>query len=571
VKRYWPYLVGLAFAVAFACLTSGHYLFGEDSAHYVGLAQRLARGLPYQTAGRPELVYPPGFPALLAPAALLFHGRLAGIFRWYGFLAGLNFVVVWRLFRAYHVPCAAAIAAATMCCAGYLDVALRNPLSEPAFLAWSLLFLLWVDRQRDATSLPLGSAVLGAALLVLTVLTRTVGAAALAAPACVVAARCYRTRSVDRVSRRLALVGLVGFASLAVWMAWTAARRRPLYPGEYWTSYFAQMRLINPRSPLLGSVGVAGILARFGHNIVAHSGHLAELLTQVNAVQWIPFSPLILLPALLVAVGWWWHLSHGSIALASYAAAYALIILSWPFDQGTRFVLPVLPLAIVLAWDGARLGVSLLRRRPPRRAWLAICAVMAVVSLLGVHAGSHSLQARAAVVGWLVLAALGWAAHRPVVESLARRWKALAVGAAVAAYAAAGLAGELPLIRHNLAGTPLLTPYEVAVDSAAQWISRSTSDSASIMTGSGDRLAFVTGRPTIPLPVTYDTSVMASVVRRFHPEYVVVFDQDDGYFQPTEPQRFGALAQLFAERPDSVYRAPGVGIFRLPPLEAGGR
>lgn len=64
---------------------------------------------------------------------------------------------------------------------------------------------------------------------------------------------------------------------------------------------------------------------------------------------------------------------------------YAGILLFWPFDEGTRFILPVVPFLLLLVWRRSAWAIGALAARPT--AWLGVAAVamtfVAVIVLRG--------------------------------------------------------------------------------------------------------------------------------------------------------------------------------------------
>ena len=256
--------ITLALALVFACITAPYYLFGADQARYVALGRSLARGDGYRYFGQPELSFPPGFPLLLAPVALLLGDSFATMARWAAMIGALVFPAAYAFARTRTA--ALPIALLTISSAGFLDLIIGNPRSEPIYMVCSLGLLAWAHQsssraERSGPSAAFVAA--GTALLLMSVATRSIGIAAVGAVAMVLLERMVRP---DRGSRRLPaelLIPLVaGVVFLVLWFAWTrVAPNVEAEPGNGGT-YLRNMLLMDPHRPELGGVSPIAFLSR---------------------------------------------------------------------------------------------------------------------------------------------------------------------------------------------------------------------------------------------------------------------------------------------------------------------
>jgi hypothetical protein len=161
----------------------------------------------------------------------------------------------------------------------------------------------------------------------------------------------------------------------------------------------------------------------------------------------------------------------------------------------------------------------------------------------------------------LAAATFGW---RPLVR-LARSWspgRFRAAGIfALLLLSSAAIIQAVPLLVSRARGTPPTEPVAGSLWMAARWIEANTPPDAVIQTTYDSRLHFATGRKTVPLPLTESPGPFVEIAQRYHPGYVFVLNADDGYFVPSDNERFQLLSRLFPSRLHLAYRFSGGSIY----------
>lgn len=336
-----------------------------DAVSYLSIARHLAHG-ELQRCDSPHVVMAPGYPLLVAPAFLISDRPFLIIAVVHFVLAMLLMAAVYLWFRRWGCPAAAPLAALVLSSACFCQH-YRNTISELAFttaLMWAAYALERLIRAATWRQ----TALWGAAALCLSVLaasTRLVGVFLLVGFAATLLV-CTIRRQIPwgRAAGLMALIGVpVGAAvlSLVVWDHAMAARA-----GEGAKSY-AQHMAAEGMTPV--EQVVEGTRLR-----ISECGRLllpGMYKAYARPGQWLnPVIPLYIALAGGLAWAWWKRIRDGGDLLLFMLPAYLGLYVIWPFDQGGRYLLPVLPILAFCLW-------GLLERLPQRRFVVLLALVMA--------------------------------------------------------------------------------------------------------------------------------------------------------------------------------------------------
>ncbi|HEX6039583.1 hypothetical protein [Longimicrobium sp.] len=268
--------------------------------------------------------------------------------------------------------------------AGVVDVA-RWELSDPPFWAFTMLALWGFARliDRDPHRPPSDASTAGPAdaagppASASTGWKGWIGPVALASGATLLA---HGTRS----------AGLPLVVAGAAWLAW---RRRWAWLGVFaafilpfalfwWArgkaaggpGYAGYLWYVDPYRPVLGTVGIGGLLSRIAANTVEYTReHLPYLLTGVRSGS--PATLLGIAVVLLGLAGWGMRMRRPGVA-ELWLPLYVGLVLVWPGEwAGERFLLPALPMLLLCAAEPLRR----LARWTGRPAWVGAAVVAALV------------------------------------------------------------------------------------------------------------------------------------------------------------------------------------------------
>ncbi len=305
-----------------------------DSFGYLGVARSLA-----ETGGFPDcaLMLPPGLSMLMAP--MMWAGDSP--FLWLrlllvaGWVAGaiLTFAY-YRLELEWRWALAAALIVAT--CPAFLTQS-ASLLSELVFVPFVMASLIVMRSWCDGERLRKSRVLLGGGLVMSAILVRTMGVALI--PVAIVVLLTRRSLS---WKRRAAMCGLFLLMPVLVQAGWSL--RNAGY--ERGAGYRRQLTSPRPGEPVN-----AGPITLQWHRLTHHGPErLGTILEAVvpNRLAWRLFQPPLFRPAR-------WLIGGGLLVLCairlvrrrSVADGFALVLFGilaiWPWNEGPRFVLPMVP------------------------------------------------------------------------------------------------------------------------------------------------------------------------------------------------------------------------------------
>ncbi len=543
----------LVLACAYVLGVARNQVLTGDPTYYIGLAQSLLGGHGYTIAGVPHTAYPPGLPLLLllplslpGPSVLVAQLLVASF-------APLSLLAVLAWLRKHTPAASLPISALTVGSFAFFSLATLGVNSELPYLAVTATALVLAARHQDQPGWCVAAVV---ALAVLAVMLRTIG---VALPLAFLAAWIHRRmRRVARNSTDTLLLagGTAGLIAIAAWFAWGAVHP----PSE--ENYLRLLLLEDPHVPDLGAVSPWEVISRMPRALLMQVAHLGELLTGLSWILPSWFSPLVVVPALAMVVGLWRELQRENPVVGWYLLGYGGILLIWPFDEGVRFLLPVLPMALAVGWNGA---VHTIRSSGTPSTWRlagAACllpAAMAAAGAGGFPAGSRQGAAIVAVwvLGAVCCVVLSWDAVRRLVS----RRVPLLVVLYLLVNVALNARRIVPTALANLRGVDGST--HAALRPALEWLNRNTEPDDVVMAAPpfNSAVRFYTSRRTATLPSTADTARLRLALSSTAPHYLLIVDASQSpYYLPTEQERLSLLRTL-ADPPQlaEVYRQ-GVGV-----------
>jgi hypothetical protein len=384
--------------IVIAVLSPAPHL-GGDNAIYVSLAHALLTTGSYvesfDPAGLPHAKYPPVFPALLAlwialgARSWLALKSIAAI----STVAATALTYLWAERRLSHFG---AFAVAMLFGSSAAVVYYSHwELSDPTFVAWTMLALWALDREGDVA--PKWLAV-GLFATNLAYFTRAAGLP-LALAVGIWLARRRQWYALGTAA------SIVGIPALAWWAREQGAAGA--YTNELWW--------VDPYDPSRGTIGLRDLVVRAAANL---SGYvLTHLPRGVGGGDGAWTSALGVLLTLAALYGFWLSLRRGPGLAELFFPLYAGLIVLWPVVwSGDRFALPLYPLLFV--YGAVALGQ--LRMRLPDAAANGVSGVV-LLALFGPAAVSWSREARDASACSEIAASHGpWACYGPRVNAFVR-------------------------------------------------------------------------------------------------------------------------------------------------------
>ena len=309
----------------------------DDAFQYMSHARNIALQRPYAdtgyifTARTAEIGpqrYPPGLPLLLAPIYLGFGFDSLKPYMVAGLLTTAAMLVVLGAWCRNGRPAVSSPAiVAILLVSPEFTRASELIIAEPLYLLFAMLGLYVVDRDdMRGGDTAMGSAVLAGLLIGLASITRTLGVALVLAILLQTAVRLGRgwQRAAVSVATSLVLSALGGLL--------TGGSAATDYSSGFWNYDWS--------TPF--------------RNVRLYAGDLAlEFLVPIPGATGLgKIALLVFLGLIGIGVMKIWRERNGPTVWECFVAWYLAIVLVWPFYQGIRFMLPILPWAVRTAWIG---------------------------------------------------------------------------------------------------------------------------------------------------------------------------------------------------------------------------
>lgn len=568
--------------------------FWFDDVFYADAGRSLIEHGFYGINGHPETNQPPGLPALLGLLSFLGIAGHAALIRAMAACEALGLVFAYEVLRR-EVPRAVAgsicllLASSTV----FFFFATRSIFPSLPYLLTTMAAIL-VARNFENSTRPAWKYFWGFVLTVLisvSLMFATAAMAFLGAIAMSVAMLYVRDRKLAMT--RLKMYTPIFLISLVVLGSWMIRKSGPTewpLPG-YPHSYFSQLALKSGNEPDLGMATLADIPVRILKNAADDSIQLSEALYRrwVN-VAWM--SLLVTGPIILILLGWGssvWRWRGGLIEW--YFLGYQFIYLLWPWKMEARFFLPVMPLACLYLWRGAK-ALVLLAQEQPRLlgvSWYPVAVILAVSSWFWMHGswiGSHlihvGLQDETSFTVWIASAVLAvrmlWS-ETSWKEAAARFNSRLSAAIphlgtsglgllqflgilAVSLLAIKGLTSQVSLARANADPASVVnspTPDVIA----AQWIKANTDSAAVIMARHVPIVYHYTGRRIVWFPPSVNVSMLMQGIRSMKIDYIVVVNRPYNYYFPPDGISIAALIAAYPNALELVQQTPEFRVFRV--------
>lgn len=583
-----------------------HYLHTPDFMNdvtYPDLARSILNHGSYTIRSLPETTFPPGFPLILATVGLIFGLTPVALFSVIAVSATLGLFATYELLLRVE---GRGVAAATCLFLASSPVFFSFGTSViypeiPYFLMsmLALLLVLKIDRAKRRRSL-IGGLILLSFTLVLAVLIRSVGVALLAGLAAWIAMSLLIVPDIGRRRlRRFVLPLVIGLTAQLCWCIWAHRHQNfewqlPGYP----QSYISQLQVKNGHHPELGEAHLADLPSRIGRNAVMRAAGFSHLLTRRNVSKFWS-SPAIFGVLVLVVIGVGCSVWAGTGQFHDwYFLSYEFIFMLWPWDYRDRFLIPVLPLACLYLWRGAKAVRNYAIRQPKAAGVILIfvgsfLCISSAVFALGIaafpvdpaHVRGDHLQTIAASLFWGILSAIGFWMFKSnsvkhlqdgdgTLASLSRivysRTPSVLRLVAIVVIAAVVLSGTLQVVaigRHNR--VPDITNQSIyPMMKAAEWIREHESSDRVIMAGEPEIIFHFSQHRTVWFPPISDPKVLMDGIRRHHIGAVLVVHQAKSYWLPAEDECFRSLQQAYPDKFQLIHRDLDTWIYQVSALDA---
>ena len=354
VSEKWILLTVIFWVIALTDMPRDFYDLGGDSAQYIILAESLAQGKGFRALNYPSepfsAYYPPVFPLFLAPI-IYFWGRNFYLMRVLTALLGyVSLFFIYQLFKKYTDKKTAFM----LICFFALNWAFilystRYILSDIPYLCFSSLALFWSGRYVEKPSLFNREGFWLIAGLVLSYLTRYIGLTLFLG---IIIFFLSVKKDALRIKRTIFTAGGF-FLIVTVWSGLTH-----LYPAPG-PSHSGQLFLINPYAPDKGSLLINPLRylpLRFTEGVNYYSALLTDAFCPFLPKKYAflkDFLGVMIMVSLLWGL-WLKFRENRNCVFHYYFLFYFFLIIFWPFKEGTRLLLPILPFFLFYFLNGLK-------------------------------------------------------------------------------------------------------------------------------------------------------------------------------------------------------------------------
>jgi hypothetical protein len=536
-----------------------------------------------------DVLYPPGFPALLALLTQVVGVSHQALQRAMPVFLALALVVCYQLLKREQGRGVAAASCLLIASSpGVFALATQWVYSDLPYFFTSMAALWGASRlaQHDGRRSQVLIGVLCTTMIAASVLIRTAGLSLIAGLTAWLIVGAMRTDRAERQRRLKVFVPIVIVSTVlaAGWLAWASTQEITEWPmlEGHPRSYFSQLKVKSGVQPELGTASVGDLMARIPANLGSRAAGLAEIVSHRSWVDPAWFSPLAFGTMTLVALGLIVSLRGGGGPLEWACLAHEAMYLLWPWPFEMRFLLPMVPLGCLYLWRGGELVASGVVHAPRRAAWGLLSAGGVAASGAAyarwISRPPHSGTPFALWMVYLVLAALLTSALGPRLVAWVERQSTLprtlwprglgrhgllqvAAAVALVALMVVGLAEQLHIGRWNQQFDLRQHPAYVRLE-AARWIAAHAPQGTVVMARQMDVIHHHSQRKVVWLAPISDPQVLMDGIHKLNVSYVIVA-RTWSYYRPSETECMDGLLQRYATAFRTAYEEPDFTIYEV--------
>jgi len=565
------FLSGIFFfllGVLFLTNAEPYFPCNNDLSHYIGAAKSFLAADGYTFNGRSETLYPPGLSLSIAAIIYAFGDKYIYFSRYVAVCSILCLLFTFLYYKLRHLQNRIIYCIIIACSPVYFKYSTELG-SDIPFMMSSMGFIFFAElinnRKRDLQRkylLPLAGM-----FLLFAVASRSIGMALVAAIGATIIHSLYnhrKTSSFRDIDFSFIVFFVMGLSFYVLWSYWSHVNTTPLYDNEFRESYFRQFWLLDPHQPDMGNETPFFVFVRMLNNIPIQIAHLVEYLTNIDWIEPFWLSPLTIFSVVIIGTGLAIELRRPYPLAGWYTIFYAVIILGWPYNENKRFILADMPIIIILLVQGAR---QLVRFCQTDFASIKKYVLyLSVFSLTGsliqlLMANTYSKQEIIFMILWcIVILTFLFPCRALYVFFLSPRTRSFALPC----YMILFIIHSNFLVVTNI-NDRVSQQMDYPLENISLWLQNNTSPATTIISQSSAPIHYLTGRKTVPLPITGNRNILSSAINNFQPEYLVIDKTKyvQAYYRPTEEERFRILEVLFPGRFRKVYEYKDIAIYHV--------
>lgn len=558
--------------------------YGSDTSTYCELARSIRWDHKYSFNFEPHTMYPPGFPLLLAGIMSLVAESFHALMKFsvlISFIALVGIYFLMKIQRGSITAFAVVILVATSQSFYFWStVGLHSDVLYLTVSIYSLLFFE-IGNKADNHWKKISSYFLVAILTSYLIMVRSIGITFILG-FILWMLNPLRWRFVDpadssikRVKRWFPAVLLPMFV-LFVWTSWCSQNRNSAQEGDYMNSYSKQMIKEDPHQIDSPNISLRKIPARLLSMLVVRTDNAAKTLFNMpsRTLKW--YNPLFLVFFITLSTGFLISFLREGKLLDWYVLCYSGILLLHPFDEGTRFILPIQPFLYVYGIIGLESVVGFVKSENIKKYSFIFVIIFAIMSgyviAMVLSLGKTTKNDLVSFIVWSLFFFYSLFFHfkkQKIAPSATKtldnknmfsfapfkddRVLSFLNPFLICCIIVAGIFQIRALARQNL-NPDSNTFINAPTVEVSKWVTRNTQANDAIMDDQYQILHRLTKRKTFRFPLTTDLNILKDKIISNRIRFIVVLNEKEyEYFNPSTMRRFAKLRETYPELFRLVY------------------
>lgn len=347
IKKYWVWAVLLLFfgLLVFRFMPRGFFDLGGDSAQYIILAEGISQGKWLKAINLPGepfyFYYPPIFPLLLFPIIYFFGRNFLSMYLLVALTGSLSLIFIFKILGEY-ISKNKAFFITFIFATNYIFIyySASEILSDVPYLFMSSLSLFFAARFAKQGSVLNRAGILTVLLVALSYFTRY--------SAVTLALGLSLSLLLSGQRLRVKKAGFIFLGFFAFFFLWQLISK--FFSAAQTPIHSNQILLIDPYRPYLGNIinHPGQILGRFIQGVNYYYSLIGQSLSIYSMIKWQMLAEVFCFVSFsLVLLGFLLEFrKNKGCVFQYYFLLYFLLMVFWPFREGMRLILPILPFMI---------------------------------------------------------------------------------------------------------------------------------------------------------------------------------------------------------------------------------
>jgi len=336
-----------------------------------------------------------------------------------------------------------------------------------------------------------------------------------------------------------------------IWLWYVNSNTIQYYTTDNMNSYFNQFLMKDPHNPWIGNITFFDFFVRVITMFSWVSSYLSNMFLHLKWTPPLPYSvPNILLSSLLI-IGLFTSIKNRNTIVEWYVLIYLLMLMTFPFQEGARFILPIFPFVFYYVYIGLFNLISMLKSGNMLFYFLLLLSFLTLalmtlnVDLLQRFSSDKFRYVTFATWSLLAVVFTGLIVFDDLRRVMHRLLSKNIVHTAIVLFSVCsisfGFYQQINLAAKNLNYDQKSNRLYCAVEAAEKIVSISAKNDV-IMASQRNIVHRFSKRRVIPFPVTNDPDRIIDTILNYKVKYLIVLDKVRWeYVYPDEESRLSLL------------------------------